>query len=175
MQRSRFIAVGALGVLSAAMGLLMLDAGGRAEKRTPLAPKLEVHAKNCSARAEVAFDRARDARSSALARIAHYPFDPRDGVTAARLLDEAALCLASVGEAPLSDETRTLESRFVARLENDYRTRRLRLDIALARGDVVVAAREAHRLSRLLDGVTDDYTEWLSETERRLGEPGGVP
>ena len=117
--------------------------------------------------------RAREAIDAAQAKAERYPFSPRDGVSAVALWGLGAACLDAAGDRAGAAAARAEEARVRARVEEDYRMRRLRLEQALDHGQWRVALREARRVGDLLRAHDDEYTRWLIRLERVLVERVG--
>jgi hypothetical protein len=89
-------------------------------------------------------------------------------VSAVELYGLAARCFAAAGRD--GDAQRATRERvaLVARIEEDYRTRRLGLERALADGRMGQALIEARALLGLVGRRDTPFTSWLRVLERQL-------
>jgi len=106
--------------------------------------------------------RAGRAEQQARLHAERYPYDPRDGVQAALLFQEARSCYQKAGLSEHAKRAEALASSLTARVRVDYASSRLVLDNALASEKWAVALVELHRLLRLTEHVRDHaYVEYL--------------
>jgi len=112
--------------------------------------------------------RARESERAAFAKMERYPFDHQDGVEAVRLLSEARDCYQTVGEIVQVTRVQQALDSWTRRLEQDYRSHRLRLRLALANARYDKARRTLRILQNLLSHRDDNYTKWLDHVEREL-------
>jgi hypothetical protein len=124
---------------------------------------------SCEEDREAAVTIARDSAEEAHHRAERYPFDAQDGIEAVRLYGLAESCYRAGGLT--SDSTRIGRERqaLARRLEEDYRTHRLRLERALKfqrHEDALAEAQNILALTRHRQG--DAYVQWLTLLERRL-------
>ncbi len=124
---------------------------------------------DCRESGQSALHRAREAAEAASHTSERYPFDAQDGVEAVRHYGVAQACYEAA--AKRADAARIGRERqaLVQRIDEDYRTHRLRLERALKFQRWDDALREA----RALDSLTahrqgDPYVSWLVLLERRL-------
>jgi hypothetical protein len=96
------------------------------------------------------------------------PFHVQDGVQAVPVYEVAAACFRSGGSAApakLADDA----AQFMRRdLTDEFRTRRVRLDHALATEDDVSAQKEVRVLLQLVEGKQHDWVTWLQNLDRNL-------
>ncbi|MEM9190059.1 MAG: FHA domain-containing protein [Myxococcota bacterium] len=110
-----------------------------------------------------------DAAEAASARSDRYPFDAQDGVQAVNLYSIAAACYARAGRNGDANRLRRERDRLTRRIDEDYRTGRLRLERALEYQRYDEAIAEAQALLALLRHLPDhEYTVWLTLLERNL-------
>lgn len=111
---------------------------------------------------------ARERMAIADAKRERRPFHIQDGVQAVPTYEAAAACFRGGGDqtsATLAEEA----AKFLRRdITDDFRTRRVRLDHALAIDDYVSAQREVRVLLQFTEGKTGDYVTWLSDLDRKL-------
>lgn len=112
--------------------------------------------------------RARESERAAFAKMERYPFDHQDGIEAVRLLSEARDCYQTAGEIVQETRVQKALNTWMRRLEQDYRSHRLRLRLALAAARYDKAKRTLRILQNLLSHRDDSYTEWLDHVEREL-------
>lgn len=132
-------------------------------------PELFAAEASCDQGGSSALHLAREAAEAASHRSERYPFDAQDGVAAVKLWGEAGACYDAAGRA---DDARRVERErraMAQRLEEDYRTHRLRLERALEKERWDDALRESRALLSLTDHLQGDaYVTWLTLLERRL-------
>ena len=96
------------------------------------------------------------------------PFHVQDGVQAVPVYEIAAVCFRAGGDPPsggLADES----AKFLRHeINDDFRTRRVRLEHALSVQDYASAQKEVRVLLQLTEGKSGEYREWLSELNRTL-------
>lgn len=111
---------------------------------------------------------AREKMAIADAKRERRPFHVQDGVQAVPTYEAAAGCFRTGGDAPsalLAEEA----AKFLRRdITDDFRTRRVRLDHALAIEDYVSAQKEVRILLQFTEGKSGEYVTWLSNLERKL-------
>lgn len=108
-------------------------------------------------------------RDIALAKKERYPFASQDGVEAVGLFERAEACYRAVGAEERASEMAREADELRRRIDESYRTHRLRLERALAQrryNDAVVETRALLELLRHRDG--DPYLSWLQRLERQL-------
>jgi len=111
---------------------------------------------------------AREKMAIADAKRERRPFHVQDGVQAVPTYEAAAACFRTggdAGSASLAEES----AKFLRRdITDDFRTRRVRLDHALAIEDYVSAQKEVRILLQFTEGKSGDYVTWLSNLDRKL-------
>jgi hypothetical protein len=111
---------------------------------------------------------AREKMAVADAKRERRPFHVQDGVQAVPTYEAAGVCFRAGGDAAsgtLAEES----AKFLRRdITDDFRTRRVRLDHALAIEDYVSAQKEVRVLLQFTEGKSGDYVTWLSSLERKL-------
>jgi hypothetical protein len=123
----------------------------------------------CPDRGAAGLHRAQESAEAASHRSERYPFDAQDGVQAVQLYATASACYQAAGRASDATRLRREHDVLARRLEEDYRTHRLRLERALEFQhfeDALVEAKELNSLLRHRQG--DPYAQWLELLERRL-------
>jgi len=111
---------------------------------------------------------ARERMAIADAKRERRPFHVQDGVQAVPTYEAAAACFRAGGDqssGALAEES----AKFLRRdITDDFRTRRVRLDHAIAIDDYVSAQREVRVLLQFTEGKSGDYVTWLSNLDRKL-------
>jgi hypothetical protein len=106
---------------------------------------------------------------AAIAKSERYPFSSQDGVESVRLFREAHACYRAVGEAEAARQMQQEGDAMARRIEEDYRTHRLRLERALGQGRMPDALLETRALIELVRHRRGDpYLAWLTQLERQL-------
>jgi hypothetical protein len=96
-------------------------------------------------------------------RAERYPYDPRDGVRAVALFQQAYSCYRAAGLDADADRALSLATVLMTRINVDYASSRLALDDALVREQWNVAAEEVRRLLGLTGHLPGHaYVEGLS-------------
>lgn len=153
-------------------GLYMLfgdqDAGGGTPP-PPQPPELwAVPANACPYAGPQALAFARERMNVADAKRERRPFHVQDGIEAVPVYEVAGACFRS-GEDPASANLAEESARYLRReMSDEFRTRRVRLEHALAVGDDVSALKEVRVLLQLTEGKSGEYVEWLSRINRKL-------
>jgi hypothetical protein len=110
----------------------------------------------------------RDAED-AIFKSERYPFDPQDGVQAVHLYRTARACYQAIGAAQEAQQMEREAALMQRRIEEDYRTHRLRLDRALEQGRLPDALIETHALIELVSHRTrHPYLSWLRQLARQI-------
>lgn len=111
---------------------------------------------------------ARERMAVADAKRERRPFHVQDGVSAVPVYETAASCFRAGGDGgsgALADEA----AKYLRReMTDDFRTRRVRLDHALAIGDYVSAQKEVRVLLQFVEGKSGEWVTWLANLERKL-------
>jgi hypothetical protein len=97
-----------------------------------------------------------------------HPFHAYDGVQAVGLYHVAAACFRSGGDPTAAKEVDEAGADLQRKLNESYRTHRVRLEHALSVDDKLVARQEVRALRDLTTGRPGAYVSWLSNLERRL-------
>src|SRR5690606_24945638 len=103
-----------------------------------------------------------------LAKRERYPFDPQDGITAIQLYSEAADCFQRVGDTEGTRQAVDYGKLMRTRVEDDYTTHRIALDLALDAGNEEDAFMRVNILYGLVQHREGEYKRWLRETGARL-------
>jgi hypothetical protein len=114
-------------------------------------------------------EHARRLEELGLLRADRYPYDPRDGIHAVELYQQAESCYRAAGA--LLDATRVHAAviDLSSRVQTDYAAARLSLSKALKAERWSVALEEVRRLLLLTEHVAKhDYVEWLKKIVGRL-------
>jgi hypothetical protein len=109
-----------------------------------------------------------DALALARGKRERSPFAVQDGVAAVPLFERAAACFTQGGQAALAAEASGSAKDLRARLADDYRVHRVRLEHAVETDDDKSALKEVRVLRNLTDGKGGPWIEWLGSVERRL-------
>lgn len=111
---------------------------------------------------------ARERMAVADAKRERRPFHVQDGVSAVPIYETAAVCFRAGGDPPsgaLAEEA----SQYLRReMTEDFRTRRVRLDHALATEDYVSAQKEVRVLLQFVEGKSGEWVTWLANLDRKL-------
>ena len=112
--------------------------------------------------------RAREAADAALAKSQRYPFAAQDGVGAVELYAMAAACFTVAGKDGDADQVRQAGAILEERIQEDYRTHRLKLERAIQYKRTRQALIETQKLLDLVRHLNHPYTTWLRNMERHL-------
>lgn len=111
---------------------------------------------------------AREKMAVADAKRERRPFHVQDGVQAVPLYETASACFragADPGSAKLADDA----AQFLRReMNDDFRTRRVRLEHALNTEDYVTAQKEVRILLQFVEGKQHPWVTWLQNLDRQL-------
>lgn len=118
--------------------------------------------------AAAAGPRAREAADAALAKSQRYPFAAQDGVGAVELYALATACFTVAGRDSESDQARQAGAVLEERIQEDYRTHRLKLERAIQYKRTRQALIETQKLLDLVRHLDHPYTTWLRNMERHL-------
>ncbi len=111
---------------------------------------------------------AADKLELADARRERRAFHVQDGVAAVPLFEEAAACFKAGGDPQSAKDAEQAAVDLRAKVEEDYRTHRVRLEHAMAVKDWPTAQKEVRVLLDFTEGKQGDYVSWLSTVDRRL-------
>jgi len=118
----------------------------------------------CSNHSNV-LDRGRKAEELGRIRADRYAYDPRDGIRAVQLYQEAEACYRSAGAERAAARVHQASTALIARIRTDYAAGRLNLTNALEQERWSDALVEIHRLLFLTDHLgRHEYVEWLKRT-----------
>lgn len=112
--------------------------------------------------------RAHEAADAALAKSQRYPFAAQDGVGAVELYALAAACYTVAGRDGDADLVRQAGASLEERIQEDYRTHRLKLERAIQYKRTRQALIETQKLLDLVKHLNHPYTTWLRNMERHL-------
>lgn len=169
-QVSPVVMIGAVVAVLVVLWSLSGDTGTSLETEAPEAYVLFQDPIACPVSGALAQHRADEDASAALARSERYPFDPSDGVESVRLYRTAQACYASLSMAPAAADMEREANYMQNRIEEDYRTHRVRLERALQHetyDDALLEARSILALVREVGGE-HPYVVWLTRLERQL-------
>ncbi len=134
-----------------------------------LPPELFDEVTTCATTGGPARHRADRDAEAAIAKAERYPFAAQDGVQAVQLYRQAQACYTAVNatqEAQLMQREAEVMSR---RIDEDYRTHKLRLERALGQGrlpDALLETRALIEIFRHRQG--HPYVAWLEQLARQL-------
>lgn len=111
---------------------------------------------------------AADKMELATARRERRAFHVQDGVAAVPLFEEAAACFKTGGDPEGAKEAEDAATDLRAKVEEDYRTHRVRLEHAMSVKDWRTAQKEVRVLLDFTEGKQGEYVTWLSTVDRRL-------
>lgn len=161
----------ALFVIIPLVGWMLLSEPNTGIDTTPTAPPPELFDQetSCTTTGGTARHHADRDAEAAIAKAERYPFAAQDGVQAVRLYRRAAACYRAIGattEAQLMQREGEVMAR---RIDEDYRTHRLRLERALQQNRLEDALLETRALIELLrHREGDPYLAWLNQLARQL-------
>jgi hypothetical protein len=132
-------------------------------------PELFGEEAECPESGDAALHRARETAEAGSHKSERYPFDAQDGVVAVQHWTVATACYAAARQRADAARIRAERDAMAQRIEEDYRTHRLRLERALKFQRWDDALREARALRALTEHRHGDpYVTWLDLLERRL-------
>ncbi len=102
----------------------------------------------------------------ALAKRERSPFAPQDQIEAIALFEVSAACYRSAGQAELATDADESADLLRAKLEEDYRLRRVRLEHAYRTHQTHAVKRELAVLIPMTSQQRGPYTEWLAALDR---------
>jgi len=145
------------------------SSGGESEPQWPDAPALftQREPRTCTdLGAEQRSVMATEQMRIALAKRERSPFFPRDGVDAVGHFERAAACFRAAGREDEALRAGQDAAALQAKLSEEYRLRRVRLEHAHRVHDASGVKREVPVLRSLLSGQPTRYTEWLEAIDR---------
>jgi hypothetical protein len=104
----------------------------------------------------------------ALAKRERSPFAPQDGIEAIGLFELSAACFRTAGQAQQANEADESANVLRAKLDEDYRLRRVRLEHAYRTHQTNAAKRELVVLIPMTSHRRGPYTEWLAFLDRAV-------
>ena len=169
--RRRF-PIEALALVPAALVVVLaltLSSRAVAVARPPAAPRLFAEtAVNCATEDTVeAGHLARQRRALAIAKRERGPFSARDAVEAVGHFRVAAACARLAGEDAKAVEDGASADLLQRKVEDEYLTRRTRLEHAFLEQDTGGVGRELPTLVAMTAHLHDPYVEWLAQEKRR--------
>lgn len=153
------------------VGWLLLSGDTSGIDATPTAPPPDIfdEAPSCPESEGNTRHRADQDAEAAIAKSERYPFNSQDGVQAVQRYRRAEACYRAVGASTEAGVMQSEGEQMQRRIEEDYRTHRLRLERALEQGRLADALLETRALRQLLQHKpTDPYVLWLQQLERQL-------
>lgn len=162
------VAIAALAAIGVAGWMLLSDPGGGLPETAATAPPLFGALPTCGADGPVALHNAREAAEAAVAKSERYVFSAQDGVAAVNLYGKAQVCFGQAGATADARRMQMERESLTRRIEEDYKTHRLRLERGLRLAHFDDAGREARALRALTRHLSGPYVDWLTLLERRL-------
>jgi len=96
------------------------------------------------------------------------PFHVQDGVSAVPVYELAGACFRAGGDG-MSAKLAEDSAQFLRReMNDDFRTRRVRLEHALNTQDYVSAQKEVRTLLQFVEGKQGEWVTWLQNLDRQL-------
>jgi hypothetical protein len=157
-------------IVPAGLYMILAEDPAEAEKAPPQqAPELwQAAGAPCAYLGGQALAFAREKMAVADAKRERRPFHVQDGVQAVPTYEAAAVCFRAGGDAASAGLAEASAAFLRRDITDDFRTRRVRLEHALAVEDYVSAQREVRVLLQFTDGKSGDYVTWLSTLDRKL-------
>ncbi|MEM9189036.1 MAG: hypothetical protein AAGF12_07660 [Myxococcota bacterium] len=106
---------------------------------------------------------------AAEAKSDRYAFSPQDGIVAAQFYRQAQACFEDATDAATAQLAARRGAGLEKRIEDDYRTHRIRLERALMDGRKREALAEALHVHRFVQHTEDEYFRWLTSLIQKLG------
>lgn len=131
-------------------------------------PALFAESQECPVSADKAVHRARDAEQAASHKRERYPFDAQDGIEAVRRYQVAESCYREANYTKAAERVANEGNALKKRINEDYKTHKLRLERSLEKGRHLQALREARALNSLIRHTDGNYAQWMQVLERRL-------
>jgi hypothetical protein len=104
----------------------------------------------------------------ALGKAERRPFRVQDGVSAVPLFETAAACFRQANDKDRAAEATRTADDLRAKVAEGYRAHQVRLEHALAVGDLVMAQREVRTLRAFTEKCGGKYVSWLADQDRKL-------
>ena len=153
------------------VGWMLLSDPDTGIDMTPAAPPPSIFEENvtCPTSGGTARHRADQDAEAAIAKSERYPFSSQDGVQAVRLYQRSTACYRAVGAQREAGQMQREGDLMKRRIEEDYRTHRLRLERSIEQGRLADALLETRALIELLrHREGDPYLAWLRQLARQL-------
>ena len=122
----------------------------------------------CSMSGDQVSSRAADLNAAAEAYWQRYPFDPQEGIRAAKLYGEATACYTSAGNVVMAKKMGEEQRSILEIAERDYQTLKLQLSRALKNKEYVRARDIVRELARFVSHRPGPYLEWLARVDTYL-------
>jgi hypothetical protein len=160
----------ALFIMLPLIGWLLLSDSVEEIDATPAAPPPAIFDEriSCPIQGGTARHRADQDAEAAIAKSERYPFAAQDGVQAVRLYRRANACYTALQATQEAELMRREGDVMQRRIEEDYQTHRLRLELSLEQQRMPDALLETRALIELLRHKNDPYLTWLRQLERQL-------
>ncbi len=144
------------------------DVGGARQTSKPPPDLWNPPITQCPHQQQQALAFARERMAVADAKRERRPFHVQDGVQAVPVYETAAACFRAGGDgasAKLAEDA----AQFLRReMNDDFRTRRVRLEHALNTQDYVSAQKEVRVLLQFVEGKQHEWVTWLQNLDRQL-------
>jgi hypothetical protein len=169
-QSSPIVLFGGVGMILVLLWVAMDEGGAEIDTAAPSDPLVLFDTEYpCPQTGAGALHRADANSEAALAKSERYPFDATDGVESVRLYREAQSCYATSGVGDAAGEMQREADFMQRRIEEDYRTHRLRLERTLEMGRNEDALLEVRALELLTSHrAGHPYVQWLDMMDRQL-------
>lgn len=161
----------AMFIMLPAAYMMFFDDGPPADARATTKPPPELWnppVAQCPHQGQQALAYARERMAVADAKRERRPFHVQDGVQAVPVYETASACFragADAGSARLAEDA----AQFLRReMNDDFRTRRVRLEHALNTQDFVSAQKEVRVLLQFVEGKQGEWVTWLQNLDRQL-------
>ncbi|MDD9945733.1 MAG: hypothetical protein OXU20_32115 [Myxococcales bacterium] len=143
--------------------------GGSLSDSMPEAPALAFSPQECFETGVAARVRAEELEEQALASAERYAFDLTDGMDAAQLFLASTACYVQSGDRASAVRTEKSHEVWRTRLSERYAAHRLRLRVALDRGQPRVAEQQLTALLQFLSDFQEHpYHRWLGQVNNQL-------
>jgi hypothetical protein len=167
-KRSPVVVIGGALLVGLLAWLVFSEDDAKLPTSTATPPPLFGAAVPCPAQGPGALHVAAEAAEEAAARAERYVFAAQDGVRAVNAYARAQACFLAGGNAAEAQRMQDARDRLARRIEEDYRSHRLRLERALEKSDLPEALLQARALRRLTSHLQGDYVDYLTLLEQRL-------
>jgi len=161
----------ALMVMIPAAYMFLFDDGDTEQTKATTKPPPELWAApvtQCPYNGQQATAFARERMAVADAKRERRPFHVQDGVSAVPVYELAGACFRAGGDG-MSAKLAEDSAQFLRReMNDDFRTRRVRLEHALNTQDYVSAQKEVRTLLQFVEGKQGEWVTWLQNLDRQL-------